>query len=311
MARTTTTNFLVLIAEQIEPEPLAWLSERCDVVRADQGSPTFQETLAKCEALVVRTYTQVDESLLAQAPALRVVARAGVGLDNVDLEACAKRGVRVVHTPDANTQSVVEYVMCVVLDYARPRPAASAGLSLEAWKADRERAQVSHDLADLTLGIWGLGRIGSRVARAATALGLRVIYHDLREVEEPDRWGASPVSREELLEASDILTIHVDGRAENRGMLAAGELAHAKPGVLIVNTSRGFVIDPASLAAFLRSHGTARAVLDVHDPEPIPEDSPLVGLVNAVLTPHIAAGTRSAKLAMSWVVKDVVEALKA
>ena len=186
-------NLLVLISEQIEPEPLAWLSDRCDVVREDQGSAKFIDALARCRALVVRTYTRVDESLLAQAPKLGVIARAGVGLDNIDLKACARRGVRVLHTPDANTQSVVEFVMCVILDRARPRPAARAGLSLKAWQAHRQQAQVSHDLADLTLGVMGNGanRLSSG-ARRGLAWDFKCIYHDLQEISDSHRWGARP-----------------------------------------------------------------------------------------------------------------------
>ncbi len=309
MAKTTNKELSVLVAEEIEPEAIAWLEARCRVVREDPGSPRFGDALAGCRGLVVRTYTRVDDSLLGRAPLLRVVARAGVGLDNIDLDACAARGARVVHTPDANTQSVVEFTIGAILDHVRPVSLARAGLSLKDWKGDRERAMIARDLADCTLGIWGLGRIGSRIAQVSTSLGVETIYHDIREIEPGDRHGARPVTRDELLASSDILTIHVDGRAENRGILGVTELSRAKPTVLVVNTSRGFVIESDALAAFLRSHHEARAILDVHDPEPIPADSPLFGLANATLTPHIAAGTRSAKLAMSWVVRDLWAAL--
>lgn len=311
MARTTTTSkAIVLVAEELEPEALAWLAARCSVVRENPDSDAFECALAACRGLVVRTYTQVDEPLLNRAPELRVVARAGVGLDNIDHQACERRGVRVVHTPDANTQSVVEFTLGAILDHVRPRTPARPGLSLADWKSDRERARVEHDLADQTLGIWGLGRIGTRLARASNALGIETIYHDIREIPETERCFAEPVTCDELLARSDILTLHMDGRSENHYLLAAKELARVRPAVLIVNTSRGFVIDSAALAAFLTSNGGARAILDVHDPEPIPSDSPLVGLANATLTPHIAAGTRSAKLAMSWVVRDLWDALR-
>ena len=160
--------------------------------------------------------------------------------------------------------------------------------------------------SELTLGILGFGRIGSAVARVGAALDMRVLYNDLIEVPAPKRSGAEPVSFERLLAESDVLTVHVDYRPENRHLLNAAAFARLKPGVLFLNTSRGFVVDPAALAAFLKANPKAQAMLDVHDPsEPIRADYPLLGLPNARLTPHLASGTEKAKRNMSWVVRDV------
>ncbi len=257
----------------------------------------------------MRTYTRVDEGLLARAPQLRVVARAGVGLDNIDQRACAARGVRVLSTPGANTQSVVEFVLMVVLDALRPAPDVAGGLDLARWKALRTGATGEHDLADLTVGILGLGRIGSRLARALGGLGVACVFHDIREIPSSQRFGAREASFDDLLRTSDVLSIHVDGRRENRHLIDARACSLLRERVVLVNTSRGFVVEPEALAVFLRGHPRARAILDVHEPEPIASDSPLLGLDNVRLTPHIAGATRTSRRAMSRVVEDLWEVL--
>lgn len=299
------STHLAIITEELDAEPASWLSERCEVVRCAHDDPALAELLPRASALIVRTYTQVDAALLDAMPKLRVVARAGVGLDNIDLEACRQRGVRVVSTPGANTRAVVEFVLASLLDATRPREQLTGELSLKDWKALRRRLEAPRQLADLTLGIVGLGRIGQQVARAARALDMSVIYHDLVEIPEERRFGAECVGCSELLEQAEAITVHVDGRSSNRGLIDAAWFGQMREDVVLVNSSRGMVVDAEACAEFLRSHAGARAMLDVHDPEPVSADSPLLGLANATLTPHIAGGTRAAKLAMSWVVRDV------
>jgi len=301
------TQPVVVICEEIDPEAKAWLSERARVI--DAGAKPSDEALSQADGLVVRTYTRVDEALLARAPRLRVVGRAGVGIDHIDLRACAARGVRVVHTPDANSAAVTELVFATVLSTLRPTPRVNESLDPEAWQDLRERSIAPMQLEGSTLGVYGLGRVGRRVVRTGAALGMRVLFHDLREIPAPERDGAEPVERDELLRESHVLSIHVDGRISNQGLIDAGVFAQMRPDVLFVNTSRGFVVDEAACAAFLRSNPGARATLDVHAAEPIVSESPLIGLKNAVLLPHIGSATRSAKLAMSWVVRDVVGVL--
>lgn len=300
---------LVLVAEPIDAACIAWLAERADVRTIAASEAEFGEALGACEGLVVRTYVCVDGALLARAPRLRVVGRAGVGLDNIDQEACARRGVRIVSTPGANTQSVVEYVLGSILDHVRPRPTLDRALAQDEWSRARAAAIAPHELPELTLGILGLGRIGSAVARAASALGMPTVFHDLIEIAPGARHGAAPVGMDELMARSDVLSIHVDGRTSNRALVGTALLARARPGLLLINTSRGTVVDAPALAAFLRAHPDARAVLDVHDPEPITPDNPLLGMVQARLTPHIASATRTAKRTMSWVVRDLWDAL--
>ena len=273
--------------------------------------PRFAELAVETTGLVVRTYTRVDEALLAALPRLRVVGRAGVGLDNIDVDACRTRGVEVVYTPDANTQAVVEFVFGRLAAVLRsPQPIEEA-VTPDAWRTLRRRYPDRPQMSDLTLGILGLGRVGKRVAAVAAAIGFaRVIYHDLVEIPVEHRFGADSVPVEQVFSEADIVTLHVDGRAPNRGFVDARLLERMKPAVILVNTSRGFVVDSLSLGAFLGRQPGAVALLDVHEPEPFGADYPLLGLDNARLTPHVAASTSRADLNMSWVVRDVAAVLE-
>lgn len=297
----------MVIAEELEPEPTAWLAERAEVVDATgAGRAGLAAALAGADALVVRTYTRVDEALLACARRLRVVARAGVALENIDVAACRARGIEVVHTPGANTQAVVEFVLAELLDACRPRQVVSQPMNAAQWHALRRQAAVDRQAAERTLGILGFGRVGSGVGRAARALGLRVLYNDIRPIEPAGRFDCEPVALERLFAESEILSVHIDARPANAGFVSGALLSRLPPDAIVINTARGFVVDVTALAELLRARPAARAIVDVHDPyEPIDGRYPLLGLANARLTPHIAAATRSARLAMSWVVRDV------
>ena len=301
---------LVVRTESLDPQPEAWLAERCEVVAAGTGDAIFTERAGDIQGLVVRTYTNVDSAILAQLPALRVVGRAGVGVDNIDLNACAERGVRVVYTPDANTQAVVEYVLCLLCDALRPRVELESVVSPAEWTSLRATICGEHQMNELTLGILGLGRIGRRVAQVASAIGFRVLYHDLIEIPEPARSGATPVDLETLLAESNVLTVHVDGRPTNHNLINADRLARARADLRLLNTSRGFVVDEAALATWLEANPAAQASLDVHAHEPLESDNPLLHLANARLMPHLASRTRTALANMSWVVRDVWNVLQ-
>ncbi|MCW5775429.1 MAG: hypothetical protein KIS87_03145 [Phycisphaeraceae bacterium] len=296
---------LVIQTEDLDPQPAAWLAERCELVRCPADDPRFPALLARAEGLIVRTYTRVDDAMLTGAPRLRVVGRAGVGVDNIDVAACSARGVIVVNMPGANTRAVVEFVAAAMLDSLRPRATLDRPLPPDEWNRLRKSLEAERELAGLTLGILGLGRIGSQVARLGAALDMRVLYHDLREIAPPDRHGAQPVPLDDLLAAADVLSVHVDARPSNRALLGPPAFARTKPDALLINTSRGFVVDAVACAAFLRANPRAAAVLDVFDPEPPGSSCPLWGLPNARLTPHVAGATRHAKREMSWVVRDV------
>ena len=301
-----TNRPVVVQTEAIEAEPASWLAERAELVRVEVGSPVLDEHLARAEALLVKTYTTVDGALLDRAPNVRVVGRAGVGLDNVDLEECRARGIRVVYTPDANSQAVTELVVAFTFDALRPRIFLETPIDTPTWLSTRRELIADRQMGDLTMGIIGLGRVGSRVARAAAGLGMRVVHHDLHKIANEH---STQVPREDLLATADVVSVHIDGRASNHRVLDDDTFGRLKSDAVFINTSRGFVVDHDALARFLGTHPAACAMLDVHDPEPITAANPLLAMPNAHLSPHIASATRSAKVAMSWVVRDVYRVL--
>ena len=300
---------MIILTEHLDEEAIEWIGSRVDLRRCAIDDPEFDSLLSEATGLLIRTYTIVDEQLLDRAPQLKVVGRAGVGLDNVDLKACAARGIQVVNTPDANTQAVVEYVTSILTSHLRPRSELIESVDSKTWTSLRDRQIAPRQMSEMTLGILGFGRIGSRMAQVANAIGFTVIYNDLDDIPAESRHGAQPVDLETLLESSDVLTIHVDGRPANHGFLDSERIGRLASSVLLINTSRGFVIDQNALADFLKHHPDAHVVLDVHEPEPVPSSNPLLGLSNAVLYPHLASRTRAAQANMSWVVRDVAGVL--
>lgn len=303
----------VVITETLDQSCADWLGTRCEVVWHQHDAPGLADQLADADALVVRTYTEVNDALLDQAPNVKVIGRAGVGLDNFDLPACEKRGVRVVYTPNANTQAVVEYVFGLILDHYRPRTALTPGTTAQQFHAMR-KTEVGLELADLTLGILGMGRIGKRIATVAHAFGINVLGCDL--LDEADIRKQLPqvpfdfVDHKTLYAKSDIVTVHTDGHPQNKELINADAMTHFKDNALIINAARGMLVDHDALVTWLSAHPDATAVLDVHDPEPPAEDHPLYGCGNAILLPHLASRTDTALRNMSWVVRDVVAVLE-
>jgi D-3-phosphoglycerate dehydrogenase len=305
----------VVISEHLDDGAAEWLGRHATVVRQGyQDRDGLLRELADTEALIVRTYTHVSASLLEAAPQLKVVGRAGVGLDNIDLEACRSRGVRVVHTPDANTQAVVEYVWGLILDAVRPRTDITGHVEPRIFHRLR-REKIERQLTDLTLGVLGMGRIGRRVAEVAGAVGMRVLCNDLlpkAELQLAETQHGEFVEPEALWAGSDVLTIHIDGRKSNRHFIDSEVLEALRQRCLVINTSRGFVIDPGALAEWAQrvlAEGGG-AILDVHEPEPPTEDYPLFGLANVRLLPHLASRTGRAMRNMSDVVFDVMRVLQ-
>lgn len=296
---------LALQTEHLDSACSDWLAERCELSKCGPDEPGFGALLEGAEALVIRTYTKVDRALLEKAPRLRVVGRAGVGLDNVDLAACAARGVVVVNTPDANSSAVVEYVFALLADATRPRVFLQKAVEPARWRELRQELKAARQLCELTLGVYGFGRVGSRVARVARALDMRVIYNDLREIPPEARHGAEPVTPEVLAAQADVISVHVDGRRRNQGLIGPDFIGRMQSHVLLVNTSRGFVLNNHALADFMIAHPGAAAMLDVHEPEPFGDTYPLLDIPNVHLSPHIASATTLANEKMSWVVRDV------
>jgi D-3-phosphoglycerate dehydrogenase len=303
-------KFTVLVTEGSDPRPLDWLREQANVVEIRADDPAFDAQLATADALSVRTYTQVNSALLAKAPRLKVVGRGGVGLENIDVAACRARGVQVVYAPDANTLAVGDFVFGYLLQLLRP------------WNFFRDRAYEPKEfkrirdtvrgrqLNELTIGIIGMGRVGRRIGHiAANGFGMTVIYNDLIDVAKQLDFPATAVDKPTLYRTCDILSLHVDMKPGNHNLVGREQLAMLKPGVVVINTSRGEALDAGALAEAIRGKKIAGAALDVFSPEPPAPDFPLLGLENVLLTPHLAARTATAMENMSWVVKDIMEVL--
>jgi phosphoglycerate dehydrogenase-like enzyme len=299
----------VILSEDIEPVPLAWFKAHADVREVSyKNRAALKEALADAAGLIVRTYTQVDADLLAAGPKLKVVGRAGVGLENIDQEACGKRGIKVLSTPQANTHAVVEYVFNLIFSLVRPVTNLTTAISEDDFHRCRKSIR-GLELHGKTLGILGMGRIGRAVGRVAHAFGMNVIYNDVVDVSEFVDIPAQSVEKPELYRRADMLTIHVSHRPGNRGMINHEALAMLQRHAILLNTARGEVIDAQALADALKAGQIAGAAVDVHEPEPPGPDYPLWGLPNLILAPHMAARTQGALDAMSWVARDVVEYL--
>jgi len=302
---------LVLVTEESDAPQDRWLVEHARVVHAPLGSPEADRVLPEIEGLLVRTYTQVTDAVLDSMPKLRVVGRGGVGLENIDVPACRRRGIEVVHTPEANTEAVAEFVFGVLLRLLRPTYNFGDEVSDPvAFKRYRQTIR-GRQLDEMTMGVLGMGRIGRRVgAIASGGFGMRVLYNDLVDVSGLVSCPATSVDKATLYRESDVLTLHVDLRRGNEGLIGAGALAQMKPGALLVNTCRGEVVDAEALADALASGRLGGAALDVFAPEPPPRSLRLLSMEHVLLTPHIAARTVTAMDNMSWVVRDVVAVLE-
>lgn len=309
----------VIITETLDKACADWLKDNLpgdvQLVWCSHQAKEFASLLGDAVALVVRTYTKVNQELLDAAPNLKVVGRAGVGLDNFDLAACEARGVQVVYTPQANTQAVVELVFALIFDAIRPREYLPGYITPEIFHEMRTRG-VGLQIDELTVGILGFGRIGKRVGKAAYGLGVnKILVNDLLPADKLQPLVDYPfefVDKASLFAQADILTIHIDGRGENRAIIDSDVLSQLKPSCLLINAARGMLVDNIALATWARNVADAggKVVLDVHDPEPMPEDYPLYGIENVAVLPHIAARTKTALLNMSWVVKDIAAVLK-
>jgi D-3-phosphoglycerate dehydrogenase / 2-oxoglutarate reductase len=244
--------------------------------------------LSNADALIVRSATQVTAQLIAAGPKLRVIARAGTGVDNVDVDAATARGILVMNAAGANSISVAELALALMLSMARAIPAADASMKQGVW--DKKRF-MGTELRGKTLGVVGFGRIGREVASRARAFGMEPIAYDpFIASRAADAAGVPLVDLDQLLARADFISLHVPSLPETRHLINAERLARTKKGVRIVNTARGDLIDDEALAAAIASGHVAGAALDVFEPEP-PTDNRLTSLPQVVATPHIAAST--------------------
>jgi len=303
MSRQRTFN--IVVTEALNDRSMDYLRQhgRVQMIPIDQ----LDAAVVDADALVVRTYTQVTGEVVAKAKRLKVVGRAGVAVDNIDLEACRQRGIVVVHTPAANTEAVVDYTIAHIILMNRRFLTLTGPVTPERFHQVR-KASFGRFLSGLTLGIVGMGRIGSRVGRAAVALGMKVLTNDIRPVELD--YPHQMVDKPALYAHSDVVTLHVPLTHLTNHLIDRDALAQFKMGSQFINAARGPCMDAAAVAEAMRSGRLSAATIDCHEPEPPPEDYPLWNAPNVILTPHSAARVPQAVENMCNVVYDVVAVLE-
>ena len=284
---------IVLIAEELSPATVEALGPDFDVRSVDgTDRPALLSALADASAILIRSATNVDEEAIAAAKSLKVIARAGVGLDNVDIKAATTAGVMVVNAPTSNIISAAELTVGHILSLARHIPAAHDSLAAGTWKRSK---YTGVELYEKTVGIIGLGRIGALITQRLQAFGMNVVAFDpYVTAARAQQLGVTLLSLEEVLETSDFITIHMPRTPETTGMISTDQFALMKPTAFVINVARGGLIDEDALFAALKSGRIAGAGLDVFVNEP-PTDSPLLTLDNVVLTPHLGASTDEAQ----------------
>ncbi|HEV2960884.1 MAG TPA: phosphoglycerate dehydrogenase [Candidatus Angelobacter sp.] len=300
----------IIVAEKVAANAIQLLREEPGwaVITHEQLNGDLVGALSDAEALIVRSAVDVNAGLLRNAGKLRVIGRAGVGVDNIDLEAATKAGIAVMNTPGANAVAVAEHTLALMLALARHLCRADSTTRAGKWE---KKLLQGTELRGKTLGIVGLGRIGMEVARRATAFEMKIIAHDpFVAAKVAAERGIRLVELEEICAASDYLTLHVGLTPQTAGMVNEKSLAKMKRGVRIINCARGELIDEAALAAALTSKHVGGVALDVFTEEP-PKNSPLLALENVIATPHIAGSTNEAQDAVGvQIASQVREYLK-
>lgn len=285
----------ILVTDGVAEEGVEILRAEAEV---DVSPPLKEEELAarigEYEGLLVRSATRVTARCLARADRLKVIGRAGVGVDNIDLEAATRKGIVVLNAPGGNAVAVAEHTLALLLALARNLPQAHQHVKSGKWERSKF---LGSELRGKTLGLFGLGRIGSEVARRALALGMTVLAYD--PAVAPERaavLGVTPAEPAEILATADYVSLHLPLTPETHGFIGERELDLMKPGVRLINCARGGVIDELALARAVREGRVAGAALDVFAQEPPPPDHPLLALENVIVTPHLGASTAEAQV---------------
>jgi len=299
----------IVIAEKISLAALEELKEPgWTIVTADQVGENLSKHLESADALIVRSAVQADEALLSHATKLRVVGRAGVGVDNIDLDAATRQGIAVMNTPGANAVAVAEHTLGMMLAMARHLCRADALMHAGKWE---KKSLQGSELRGKTLGVAGLGRIGMEVARRARAFGMEVVGHDpFVSVAVAKEQGIRLASLDDLYAAADYITLHVGLTPQTTGMINQAAIKKMKKGVRLVNCARGELVHEADLVEALKRGHVAAAALDVFTEEPL-KQSPLMAMENVILTPHIGGATHEAQEAVGvQIAQQVREYLK-
>ena len=294
--------FRVLVSDRIAKEGLSPLleSEGIEVVEKNVSEV---DDLDSYDALLVRSATQVTDEVMRKMPKLKIIGRAGVGVDNIDVHAATERGINVVNAPSGNTIATAEHTFALMLALVRKVCQANQSIRNEEWNRS---AFQGMELYGKTLGIIGFGRIGKEVAKRARAFQMRVLTCDLVLTdEEAELRGVTRCERTEIFRTADIITLHLPATPETKHLINEDTLRIMKPGVIIINTARGSLIDEAALKHSLEIGHVGGAAMDVHSHEP-PENYDLVKMENVLATPHIAASTKEAQLKVAAIVAQEV-----
>ena len=292
----------VFVARQIPDDGIDPIVAACDTrVWEDELPPPRPDLLAAiagCDGVLTLLTDRVDDEFLdAAGPQLKVVSNYAVGFDNVDVAACTARGVAVGNTPGVLTETTADLAWALLMAAARRVPEGDRYVRDGKWKTWGPLLLLGPDVHGATIGIVGFGRIGQAVARRAMGFGMTILYHDVHRADAAVEaaYDATLLPLEELLPRADFVSLHVNLTHDTHSLIDAEKLGWMKRTAVLVNTSRGPVVNSADLAAALRSGEIAAAALDVTDPEPIPADDPLVGLDNCLIVPHIASASRATR----------------
>lgn len=292
-------TYKILICDDLSEEGLAVFRKEKNinvVVKLKLPLDELKKEIADADACVVRSGTQITKEVIEAGKKLKAIGRAGVGLDNVDLEAASKKGIVVINTPGGNTISAAEHTFCLLMSMARNIPRANDSLKKGEWE---RKKFTGSELYEKTLGIAGLGRIGSEVAKRAQAFGMKVIAYDpYLRAERALQMGVEAVSLDEIFKRSDFITLHMPLTADTKHMIGEKEIAKMKKSVRIINCARGGLIDELALAKAIEAGRVAGAAIDVFESEP-PKDFTLIKLPQTVVTPHLGASTEEAQIAVA------------
>lgn len=287
----------ILICDPVSPKGIALLQQRPEfkVTVLDKRLPEAEliPIVKEVQAMVVRSETKITAKVMEAAPNLKVVGRAGVGVDNVDVDAATRRGVVVMNTPGGNTISTAELSFSMLMALARKIPQAHGSMKAGEWN---RKAFSGTELYNKTLGVLGMGRIGTEVAKRALAFGMKVLAYDpYIALSRAKALGVELAELDEIFAKADFLTVHMPMSDETRGMVNAAAFAKMKKGVRVINCARGGIINEADLIAAVQSGKVAGAALDVYEAEPLPKESPLRALPQIIMTPHLGASTEEAQ----------------
>jgi glyoxylate/hydroxypyruvate/2-ketogluconate reductase len=302
---------VVIVSRRIFPELLGQLEGDFEVRSnqddAEWGPNELAAALRDADAALVTSHDRIDDALLAQCPKLKIVANIAVGYNNIDLDACTRRGILATNTPDVLNEATADHAWALLLSAARRISESERWLRAGQWKRWTFEMFTGAQVASTTLGILGMGRIGRAIARRATGFSMRVIYHNRTRLPGEQEGGAEYVAFEELLRQSDHLVLVLPYSAAVHHIIGAAELSKMKPSAVLVNVARGGIVDDAALAAALRDRKIAAAGLDVFEGEPALSPA-FLELDNVVMTPHIASSTREARNGMALLAFENVRA---